>query len=578
MSVVDIEWWKLIMGLAGGLALFLLGMGQVTEALKALGDDRLRWALAKLSSNRVMGATTGAAVTAVIQSSSVTSVLTVGFVSAGLLSLTQAAGVIIGANLGTTVTAQVIALKITDYALGLLAFGAILGVAVKSRQGKYLGRALVGLGFVFLGMEIMSDAMSPLRTYEPFLDLMSGSTNPLMGVLMGAAFTGLVQSSSATTGIVVVMAADGLIDLNTAIAIVLGANIGTCVTALLASIGKGTEGRRTAMVHVMVNVIGAAVAIFLIGALAELVQTISPSAEETASPRQIANAHTVFNLANTVVFLTFLGPLVALVRRLVPERARRSAELGEVAFLDEDLLETPVLALEVAHKELMRMGLQVRNLLSEAVPAAMTGKRAQLEQLRADEAKIDDLHGAIIDYLSAVGQRSLGEDQQDDIFALLSAVNAMEQLSDTIETQVINKGIVRIEQMIEVSQPTKERIEQLHHAALETLDLALEAVGDRSWTLSTEVLESKKSFKELKQSASEHLAARLASGEPRRVEAYSFEIELVEALNLVHRSCRRIARDIRLPKDLSDTEGRFGVHHSDDGETSEAAATTPSAR
>lgn len=576
MSVVDIEWWKLIMGLAGGLALFLLGMAQVTDALKALGDDRLRWALAKLSSNRFMGATTGALVTAVIQSSSVTTVLTVGFVSAGLLSLTQAAGVIIGANLGTTVTAQVIALKITDYALGLLAFGAILGVVVQTRQAKYLGRALVGLGFVFLGMEIMSDAMSPLRTYQPFLDLMSGSTNAFTGVAMGAVFTGLVQSSSATTGIVVVMAADGLIDLNTAIAIILGANIGTCVTALLASIGKGVESRRTAMVHVIVNVLGAAVAIFLIGALADLVQSISPS-EDTASPRQIANAHTVFNLANTVVFLAFLGPLVALARRVVPERVRRSAELGEVAFLDEDLIETPVLALEVAHKELMRMGLQVRNLLSEAVPAAMTGKRADLERLRADEAKIDDLHGAIIDYLSDVGQRSLGPEQQDDILALLSAVNAMEQLSDTIETQVINKGIDRIEKMIEVSQPTRERIEELYQAALETLDLALEAVGDRSWTLSTEVLESKREFKELKQSASEHLAARLASGEPRRVEAYSFEIELVEALNLVHRSCRRIARDIRLPENLDDATGRFGVQgeHDDSAQTHATTTSTP---
>ncbi|MDH3295190.1 MAG: Na/Pi symporter, partial [Acidimicrobiia bacterium] len=342
---MDIDWGTLLMGLAGGLALFLVGMGQVTEALKALGDDRLRWALARLSSNRFMGATTGGLVTAVIQSSSVTTVLTVGFVSAGLLSLTQAASLIIGANLGTTVTAQVIALKITDYALALLAIGALMSVAVRRQQVRYLGTAIAGLGFVFLGMDIMSDAMSPLRTYDPFLNLMSETTNPLLALAIGAVFTGLVQSSSATTGIVVVMAADGLISLETAIAIILGANIGTCVTALLAAIGKGSDAFQAAMIHVAVNVIGASVAVFFIPQIADVVRSIGSAGTEfaagTASPRQIANAHTLFNLGNTVVFLALLDPLVRTVRRVAPYRARRTVGEGEAAFLNDDLIETP---------------------------------------------------------------------------------------------------------------------------------------------------------------------------------------------------------------------------------------------
>ena len=536
------------MGLAGGLALFLIGMAEVTDALKALGDDRLRWALAKLSSNRLLGATTGGVVTAVIQSSSVTTVLTVGFVSAGLLSLTQAASVIIGANLGTTVTAQVIALKVTDYALALLAMGALLGVSVKRRQIRYLGSAIAGLGFVFLGMDIMSDSMSPLRSYDPFLKLMSDATSPLTAVAMGVVFTGLVQSSSATTGIVVVMAADGLISLETAIAIVLGANIGTCVTALLAAIGKGSEAFRTAMVHVVVNVLGASIAVFFIPQIAAVVEAIS-SSDVNASPRQIANAHTLFNLANTVVFLAFLTPVVALVRRIVPDRAGRIAGEGQAAFLDDDLIDTPVLALEMVHKEVMRMGLKARELLADAVPAAIDGRRPQLDELVEREQRIDELHAQILNYLGAVGQRRLGSDQRDDLLAMLAAANAVEQLSDTIESQVINKGYQRLEKMVEVSESTRELLDELHAAALDTLDLSLVAVGERSWKLTRQVLKTKSEFRDLEAETSRHLAQRLAAPEGGRVETYSFEIELMEALDLVHRNCRRIVRALRLPDD-----------------------------
>ena len=254
MTVAEsVDWLDLSMGLTGGLALFLLGMGQITASLKAVAGDRLRAVLARLSSNRIVGALTGSVTTAVIQSSSVTTVLTVGFVSASLLSVTQAASVIIGANLGTTVTAQVIALDVTDYALGMLAAGAAVAGAAGARRQTLseIGSAIAGLGFVFLGLDVMSDAMAPLGTYQPFLDLLENSSSPIIGLAIGAIFTGLVQSSSATTGIVVVMGASGLLDLETGIAIILGANIGTAITALLAAIGKSRDAWRAAMIHVL---------------------------------------------------------------------------------------------------------------------------------------------------------------------------------------------------------------------------------------------------------------------------------------------------------------------------------------
>ena len=533
------------MGLAGGLALFLIGMSQVTDALKALGDDRLRWTLARLSSNRVLGATTGAAVTAVIQSSSVTTVLTVGFVSAGLLSLWQSASVVIGANLGTTVTAQVIALDITDYALGMLASGALLAAVARRHQVRNVGRAVAGIGLVFLGMETMSDAMAPLGTYQPFLDLVSDTSNPFTALLVGLAFTALIQSSSATTGIVVVMAADGLLDLETGIAIILGANIGTCVTAVLAALGKGPEAMRTAAVHVTVNTVGALVWVLFIDQLAEFVVWLTPDSPG-ATARQIANAHTVFNVVNTVVFLILMEPLIRFVRRVVPDRLGASPPEHQAAFLDSSLLGTPVLALEVTRKELIRLGVKVRGLLDDAVPAALTGKRPDLDELTDRESEIDSLHSQIVAYLAEVGRGPIGERQRSDLLALLRAANLLEQLADNIETNVVGKGYQRLEEVVEVSDGTAVRIEDLHRAAVAALDLAIEALGDPGSEAARRVKGTKQEFHELEHAATEHLAERLAAPEPGRVTAYSLEIEMVDALRAVHRSCRRIARSVQV--------------------------------
>jgi phosphate:Na+ symporter len=372
----EVDWLILAMGLAGGLALFLIGMGRVTAALKAVAGDRLRSTLARLSSNRVTGAATGAAVTAVIQSSSVTSVLVVGFVSANLLSLTQAASVIIGSHLGTTVTAQVIAFDITRYALGMLGLGALAGAIASRDRARQIGHAVTGLGFVFLGMGVMSDAMSPLGAYDPFLDLVGTDRSPIFALLIGAGFTALVQSSSATTGIVVVMAGQGLIGLETGIALVLGAAIGTCVTALLAAIGRPPDAVRAAVVHVLVNTIGAVVGVLLIDQIVSAVTWLSPTPANgdplgsAATPRQIANASTVFNLVNTIVFLALLGPVVSLARRLVRDpRTRDGIESRrEPLRLDDTVIGTPVLALEVARRELMHVGLWVRRMLERSLP------------------------------------------------------------------------------------------------------------------------------------------------------------------------------------------------------------------
>ncbi len=544
---MTLDWPGIIMGLGGGLALFLIGMGRVTASLKSLAGDRLRAALARLSSNRVIGATTGAVVTAVIQSSSVTSVLVVGFVSANLLSLTQAASVIVGSHLGTTVTAQVIAFDVTQWALGLLGVGALLAAVASRERWQQIGGIVAGLGFVFFGMGVMSEAMSPLGQHEPFLDLLTADRSPLLALAIGAGFTALVQSSSATTGIVVVMAGQGLIELETGIALVLGAAIGTCVTALLAAIGRPPDAVRAAVVHVVVNTVGAVVGVLLISQISEAVRWIGDDpVTSAASPRQIANAATLFHLVNTVVFVAALSPVVALARRLVPDRAPAGDgdRAGPVA-LDRDVLDTPVLALEQARRALLEVGLWAREMVDRALAATTTGSLADLDELEAMDDWVDASHAELIDYLRRVGRGPLDDEQRGEMLGLLAVSNEMEQLADLVETNLVATGRARVASGVEVSATTMGILAELHEVVVGAIDDGLAALGERDTDAADRVLESKTRFRDLDRLLSGHLAERLTTAEPRRVEAYRVEIELLEGLRRAHGACRRVARAAR---------------------------------
>ncbi len=299
-----------------------------------------------------LAAVTGALITAVIQSSSVTTVLVVGFVSAGLMGLTQSVGVIMGANVGTTITAQIVAFKVGDAALMMIAVGFAAWFGGRRDSLRQYGAMVMGIGLVFYGMHVMSEGMSPLRAHAPFIELMREMRHPLAGMLVGAVFTALVQSSSATTGIVIVLASQGFISLSAGIALALGANIGTCVTAMLAALGKPREAQRAAAVHVLFNLGGALLWLGLLDLLVTIATWLSPVhanlqgaarlAAET--PRQIANANTAFNLINTLLFLPFCGLFARLVRRCLPDRAP-AADGPTARYLDAALLDTPALAL-----------------------------------------------------------------------------------------------------------------------------------------------------------------------------------------------------------------------------------------
>ena len=547
-----LEGWPILVGLAGGLALFLFGMEQMTAALKQVAGGRMKALLARLTTNRFSAAFAGAFVTAVIQSSSVTTVLVVGFISAGLMTMTQSIGVIIGANVGTTVTAQIVAFKVTQYALVLVAVGFTMWFTGKRDRLQQYGAMLMGLGLIFFGMELMSEATSPLRSYAPFIDFMQQMANPALGIAMGALFTAVVQSSSATTGVVIVLASQGFISLEAGIALVFGANVGTCVTALLAALGKPREAVRAAVVHVLFNVLGVVIWLGFIGVLADVVQAISPQATSLTgterlaaeTPRQIANAHTVFNIVNTLLFLPFTGLLARLVVRLVPERPEAEEAVVQPRYLDDILLSTPALALDRVRMELRRLGERVHDMVRAALPVVMEGEREDLAELEARDDEVDALHGAIVTYLGQLARENLDTAQAEQHYDYLEAANNMENIGDLIETNLVRAGQERLALGATASPATQAKLGALHARVAEAVQLTFQALDAQDADMARQVIKAKGEITRLADAAEAHLAHRLTDAAPNRLALFRFESELIEYLKRVYYFAKRIAKSI----------------------------------
>ena len=506
--------------------------------------------LAKLTTNRFTGAVAGALVTAVVQSSSVTTVLVIGFISAGLMTLAQSIGVIMGANIGTTITAQIIAFKVTKYALVLVAIGFLLLFVSKRERIRQYGSMIMGLGLIFFGMELMSGATRPLRTYQPFIDLMQQMDNPLLGILIGALFTSLIQSSSATTGVVIVLASQGFISLEAGIALAFGANIGTCVTAMLAAIGKPRPAVQAAAVHVLFNVVGVLLWLGFISQLAQFVRWFSPVAADlegvaklaAESPRQIANAHTVFNVLNTVVLIWFATPIAILVKTLIPDRPEAEPEGVRLRYLDSILLETPELALDRVRLELGWLGAHILQMVRQALPTVVQGSSEDLERLADMDDDVDTLYGAIVEYLGQLSRRNLLQPQADQAHDYMAVANYMESIGDMIETNVVEVGSERLKQDLIISESTQHYLGALHEKIFWTVERALLAFSASDKRIAEEVMAAKLEVNQLANEAENHLAERLIADEPNRFDAFRIESEMIEYLKRIYYFAKRIAK------------------------------------
>jgi phosphate:Na+ symporter len=533
----DIDGFLLVVGLLGGLAIFLLGMEQMTESLRIVAGDKMRDLLRRLTENRFIGLATGAGITAVIQSSSVTTVLIVGFITSGLMSFEQSLGAILGANIGTTITAQIIAFKITSYALLAVAVGFAITFISKDGERKAKGSALLGLGLVFFGMTIMGDAVSPLRQSQTFIDAMVQLENPFFGIAVGAGFTAIVQSSSATTGIVIVLAQQGLISLDTGIALILGANVGTSVTAILAALGKPRAAMRAAAAHTLFNTAGALVWLPFIGLLSSMVSSIGGG-----TAREIANAHTIFNVANAFLAIGFTAQLAALVERFVKDRPADEEAQVQARYLDTELIRTPSLALDRARLELLRMSERVRRMLHAALPAVLTGTRWDLQELESMDDEVDSLHGQIVAYLGKISQVKLGDAGTQELIGLMEATNDLEAIGDILETNIVSIGMSRIEQGVSISPQTQAVLGELHEAVAEALDLAMLALTQKNADAARRAGNMKKHINSLERAAGAHQQGRLVADEPNRVEVYRLETDIIRTLKRVYYFTKRMAR------------------------------------
>jgi phosphate:Na+ symporter len=428
-----------------------------------------------------------------------------------------------------------------------------MSFTAKRENWRQIGMIILGLGLVFYGMGIMSTALNPLRSYEPFIQFMISMQNPLLGVAVGALFTAVVQSSSATTGILIVMASQGLIGLESAIAIALGANIGTCVTAGLASIGKPREAVRAAVVHTLFNVAGVMLWIGFIPQLVELAHWMSPSAQGLTgtallaadTPRQIANVHTFFNVANAIIFVGFTTQIARLVEWMIPDRPIKPQKAILPKFLDDDLLTTPSIALETVRLELRRLGKRVRKMVKDIMPVAISGSRADLERVAAMDKVVDALHIAIIEFLGKISLTNLSTRQSKELMQLAEITNGLEQIGDRVATAMVTSANKRIDEEVSVSPQTAKVLNDYHAMVVATLSDALKAVASQDSKLAKQVSRRKKDFSEMSRSIVAHGLDRLTADEPNRLKTYAREMEVMEILDGVFTVARRIARTQR---------------------------------
>lgn len=474
----QINWLDIGLSFIGGLGLFLFGMEYMGEGLQKAAGPKMKKLLSILTSNRLLGVLVGAGVTALIQSSSATTVMVVGFVNASLMSLKQAVGVIMGANIGTTITAWIVSLgewtsflKPSVLAPLCIAVGIALIMFAKKQGAKHTGIILFGFGTLFLGLDMMSDAAKPLRELEAVKNMfvVLGS-NPILGILAGAGVTAIIQSSSASVGILQALALAGLVPWNSAIYIILGQNIGTCITAILSSIGANINAKRAAAIHFIFNFLGSVI----FGILASVIFTfIAPGlGSQMIDVTQISIVHTIFNVANTLLLFPFAGSLVYLAEHLV--KGKNEAKPGELQHLDERLFETPSFAVENAVKEVVRMGEIAKNNMEVAMQALFEKNRDKVQEVFDTEREINELQNGINQYLVKLSNISLTEKESLRVTNLFHIVSDIERIGDHADN-IAELAVNMIEDDSNFSDEARKELTRINEMGIQCLETALKA-------------------------------------------------------------------------------------------------------
>ena len=459
--------------LLGGLALFLYGMQMMSNGLEAAAGNKMKQILEKLTANRFLGVLVGAGITAVIQSSSATTVMVVGFVNSGMMTLQQAVWIIMGANIGTTITGQLIALDVGAVAPLLAFLGVALVVFIKKQKVHHYGLIVAGLGILFIGMDMMSSAMMPLRDSEAFISLMTKFSNPFLGILAGAVFTAIIQSSSASVGILQALASSGLIGLGNAVYVLFGQNIGTCITAILAAIGTNRNAKRTTIIHLMFNIIGTVIftTVCILTPLTDLIANITP--DNVAA--QIANMHTLFNIVTTLLLLPFGTYLAKLATKILPEKKDEKVDVMHMEFIRpmETKRDTQIglsaIAVTSIRKEIHRMMTMAKENVDRSFDAVKEGKTTLLEEVREREEYIDFLNKEISKYISKTLVNESNPRDSRYISALFKVCGNVERIGDhAMNICEYTKMIER--QNISFSSEVKREIDEMKKICDQAID------------------------------------------------------------------------------------------------------------
>ena len=554
-----------IVAMFGAIATFLFGMSTMTDGLEKLSSGRLEHILERLTSNVFKGVLLGAVVTGLIQSSAATTVMCVGFVNAGIMKLEQTVGIIMGANIGTTVTAQLLRLGDIDADNIVMMFlqpsflGPILAVVgiifymfIKGGHKRIVGQIVLGLGLLFIGMNTLSSAVEPLKNLPEFQSVFTAFSNPLLGVAVGAAVTALLQSSSASMGILQAISTTGVVSFNIAMPLIMGQNIGTCITALISSVGASKNAKRTAMIHLFFNIIGSV--FFLVVLYAGNALFRFPFWENTMDMGSIANLHLAFNIACTALLLPFHRQLVKLVKAVVPG----DAEERELSVLDDRFLSSPSLALERAHDAVVQMSEFARDNYRLAVELIWKFDAKKLERLNETEVALDKLEGLLDNYLVKLTDRALTAEESTRVSELLHTLSDFERIGD-YAVNVSESAVVLHDRNITFSPQARAELERLTAAVGETLDKTIACYQSRQRTLAVQVEPLEEVVDLIAATLKNRHVERLKAGECT-IELGTQFLELLINLERMSDHCSNVALHILRQTSSPDDKVRIDSH------------------
>mgnify|MGYP000876397307 CR=1 FL=1 len=538
----------LFVGLLGGLALFFMGISQMSIGIKHGIADKLRVLLLRMSKNKYVATFFGALVTVITQSSSATTVMLVGFVQSGLLKFQQTIGMILGAAIGTTITVQLISFKLADYSLLIVAVGFALMVFSKKIAFKSAGEAMLGFGILFYGMHLMSGSMAPLKTYDPFLQIIEQIQQPLIGVLVATLFTAIIQSSAAFIGIVLTLATQGLITLEGSIPLLMGANLGTAVTGIIASFSSGREAKKVAMAYTVFKFIGILLLYWLIQPFSDLVRFFTPDSIDSLQggevvnlSRQIANAHTIYNVLLALVVLPFTNYFARIVDFVMPIFPEEKVKF-KIKHIDENLLNTPSVAIGLARQELVDMAHLVKEMLDHSLEPFTEKNLKNLDHIRESEEHVNFLRDNINEYLLKITRKDIAKSQIDEVFQVMFTSKELEQIGDLISKNLLDRAQWWVGSGFDFSDDGKNELLEYHRLTQKQLKRAIEVLENLDIVIARKQLKKYNHFKELGLELERSHFERLKKDVGKSVESSKTHLELVSVFRTIGSHANNIAR------------------------------------